>query len=283
MKKINRDSRKNIANDTLNILEQGYYVNAKGENISIEEMQAFAVENTQLYTPQSSNKVLNGFVAKQTDFETVFEVTDETTLEAVRRLIVEDGSSKSDVFCLNFASAKNPGGGFLGGSQAQEESIARSTGLYPCQLEASEYYEVNRQTKTAFYTDYMIYSPQVPILKDEAGKLLDKPLPVSILTAPAVNAGVVKQREPHRLDEVEEVMRRRIDKVLAIAAENNHAILVLGAWGCGVFRNDPNDMAKYFADTLIGDGRFKNQFEKIVFAIYGTNERFIRPFRELFE
>ncbi|MCP4113573.1 MAG: TIGR02452 family protein [Desulfobacteraceae bacterium] len=52
--------------------------------------------------------------------ETVIEVTTESTLEAAHRLIKEYNCNH--IACLNFASAKNPGGGFSSGSQAQEES-----------------------------------------------------------------------------------------------------------------------------------------------------------------
>lgn len=81
----------------------------------------------------------------------------------------------------------------------------------------------------------MIYSPNVPILKNEDGNNLEELISSAIITAPAVNAGVVKQREPERISEIEKVMKRRIRKVLAISLENGHTTIVLGAWGCGVF------------------------------------------------
>ena len=272
----NRSSRKNIAADTLRILEQGYYTTNSGQTQDISIDQAFAVANTKLYAPEDSDTLLQNIILEPYS-NTSFEVTKETTLDAVRRLISE---GYTNTLCLNFASAKNPGGGFLGGSQAQEESIARATGLYPTQLTASTYYETNRNTKSCFYTDYMIYSPAVPILKDENGKLLDDYIKAAIITAPAVNTGVVKDREPHRLDEIEIVMKRRIEKVLAIAHSQQHKAIVLGAWGCGVFRNDPKDIAAYFEDIL--KGKYANIFEKIVFAVYANNERFIQPFKERF-
>ena len=82
-----------------------------------------------------------------------------------------------------------------------------------------------------------------------------------IITAPAVNAGVVKRQEPEKVKEIEGVMKRRIRKVLAIALANNHKAIVLGAWGCGVFKNDAKEIAGYFK-TII-DTDFKNKFEKI--------------------
>lgn len=274
----NREKRKYIAEDTLKILEQGYFQTPNGQTISIKTAQASAVENTLIYTPEMSDDLLANRINQPLPQPTIIEVNGETTLNATRQLIAD---GYQEVVCLNFASAKNPGGGFLGGSQAQEESIARSTGLYNCQMKAWDYYEINRNTKSCIYTDHMIYSPYVPILKNEAGTNLADLTLTSIITAPAVNFGVVKRREPNRIPEVEVIMKRRIAKVLAIALAHGHQAIVLGAWGCGVFQNDPQDIAPWFKEVI--DTQFKDAFEKIVFAVYAKNERFIRPFLEAFE
>ena len=105
---------------------------------------------------------------------------------------------------------------------------------------------------------------------------MEKPILVSFLTAPAVNvskAGNMKGKG--RLDNsmVETIMRRRIAKVLQIAKEHGHECLVLGAWGCGVFGNDPKDVASWFSKELMSF-----QFRKIVFAINSSSIQFLRPF-----
>jgi uncharacterized protein (TIGR02452 family) len=127
----------------------------------------------------------------------------------------------------------------------------------------------------------MIYSPAVPIIKTDDGINVGRLLSAAIITAPAVNTGVVKHREPHRMNEIETVMKRRIAKVLAIALKHGHKTIVLGAWGCGVFQNDPDDIAQYFKEVI--DRQFKHDFERIVFAVFSKNERFIKPFLELFQ
>lgn len=275
---MGRSNRKNIATDTLQSLEQGYFNTPSGKVIDIKELQDFAVENTITYSPTMTDDLLQNRSSKALEAPTKIEVTNETSLNATRRLISE---GYTDVVCLNFASARNAGGGFLGGSQAQEESIARATGLYPCLMQAPDYYATNRKVKSCFYTDYMIYSPKVPILKDEEGNYLEELVAAAFITAPAVNTGVVKQREPQRLEEIEVVMKRRIEKVLTVALKHGHESIVLGAWGCGVFRNNPDDIARYFKEII--EGKFNRQFRKITFAIYANNERFINPFREAFE
>ncbi|MFK7905770.1 MAG: TIGR02452 family protein, partial [Chitinophagales bacterium] len=265
---MGRNNRKNIATDTLQALEQGYFNTSKGEQVQIKEIQTFAEQNTITYAPAMTDELLQNRSIKILETPTAIEVTNETSLNATRRLINE---GYTDVLCLNFASARNAGGGFLGGSQAQEESIARATGLYPCLMQAPDYYNTNRKVKSCFYTDYMIYSPKVPILKDEVGNYLAGLVTASFITAPAVNTGVVKQREALRLKEIEVVMKRRIGKVLAIALEHVHSSIVLGARGCGVFQNNPDDMARYFKEVI--EGGFNNQFRQITFAIYAKNER----------
>ncbi|HEY8505080.1 MAG TPA: TIGR02452 family protein, partial [Gemmataceae bacterium] len=188
------------------------------------------------------------------------------------------------VCCLNFASAKNPGGGFLGGSQAQEESLARATGLYACIARVAGYYAANRACGTALYTDHMIHSPAVPVFRGDDNELLPEPYLVSILTAPAVNAGALRRNEPHNLDRIAPVMSGRIEKLLSLALVHGHAALVLGAWGCGVFRNDPAAVAGWFAEHLTGDGRFRDVFDTVVFAVLDTSAdgEVIRPFADRF-
>ncbi|MEO1260431.1 MAG: TIGR02452 family protein [Bacteroidota bacterium] len=266
--------RKAIAADTLKIIKQGYFINPDGETISVKKEQTYAENNTRLYTPEGSDQLIKELqVRPYGGGKTAIIVNRETTMDAARQLIY---AGARHVLCLNFASAKNPGGGFLGGAQAQEESIARATGLYPCLLRARTYYEVHRKMKSCMYTDHMIYSPAVPIFKDENGANLHRLDCTAVITSPAVNAGVVLQREPENIARIEPTMRRRIEKVLAIALANDHRIIVLGAWGCGVFRNNPDDMARYFRGVI--DAKFDNAFEKIVFAIYARNDRFVTPF-----
>jgi uncharacterized protein (TIGR02452 family) len=165
---------------------------------------------------------------------------------------------------LNFASARHPGGGFLSGARAQEESLARSSGLYASLIRMREMYDYNRGRATCLYSDYMIFSPRVPVFRDENWTLLETPFPASFITAPAVNAGAVHS---HERVQIEPIMRRRTEKVLRLAYRERQRTLVLGAWGCGVFRNDPAMVADHFAGLLRPGGLFHNVFERVVFAV----------------
>lgn len=240
----------------------------------------FAEDNSVLYKPEDFDKLIKELrqkLASNNKNKTAFEVTGETTMMAMQRL--SNGNQK--VVALNFASAKNPGGGFLSGSQAQEESLARSSGLYNCLTRCSMMYTINRKNTSSLYTDYMIYSPDVPFFKDDDGQLLDEAYLCSILTVPAVNAGAVMQNEPDRVDEVNDVMYKRTEKLLTIAATRNYETLILGAWGCGVFRNDPEMVAECFYQHLVKNPLFAGVFKKVVFAVLDNyeNQPILTPFK----
>ncbi|MGV2883158.1 TIGR02452 family protein [Paenibacillus taichungensis] len=266
-----RSKRSQIAHQTLAILEEGEYVNGYDRRVQIGMDLQRAIRDSVLYRPTElialREKRSKEMVQLQPSAEASavrIEVTSETTLAAASRLSVDEG--RKDVVCLNFASAKNPGGGFLGGSQAQEESLARATGLYPCVAQMNEMYDYNRKQRSCLYSDYMIYSPAVPVIRDDEDRLLDKYYLTSFITAPAVNAGVVREREGADDQQIESVMKGRIRYILDVAALHGHRTIVLGAYGCGVFRNDPADVAKYFHDVLVEEN-FRHSFERIVFAV----------------
>lgn len=260
---MSRQKRAQVAQQTVEILDRGTYTSADGREVSLVDSLAAARSSTRLYTPDQLQSLVEELPAAEG--ETTFSVANETTLAAARRFAEAD--PQQDVLCLNFASAKNPGGGFLGGSQAQEESLARASGLYACIDPVREYYETNRGYGSSIYTDHMIYSPRVPVFRDDDDELLARPYLATMLTAPAVNAGAVQKNEPDRVRLIEPTMLRRIEQVLAVARAHGHNTLVLGAWGCGVFRNDPASVARWFAQQLRENTRFQNAFRHVHFAV----------------
>jgi uncharacterized protein (TIGR02452 family) len=270
-------SRKEIARQTLLVIEKGSYLNNLGETVSIKYETDSAVKNSKIFRTEDFPEK---FELTKTEGETRFEVTDETTLEAAKRICKENEAANP--FVLNFASAKNPGGGFLGGAQAQEESLARSSALYPCLSANFEMYEYNRRGNSCLYSDWMIYSPRVPVFRNDDGSLVQKPYLVSFLTSPAVNAGVVRQKEPQNIQLIEPVNKERARKLLWIANRENHQTLILGAWGCGVFQNDPAMIARIFKDLLTDE--FENCFARVIMAIYDrtSTKKVYNAFTEVF-
>lgn len=262
-----KQNRIDIANNTLQILDKGNY-QFKGNTVDIAGDVEASVMNARLYSPESLDRLLREANMEKSN-STNFIVENETTLDAAKKRI--DGSEKWGV--LNFASAKNPGGGFMNGAQSQEESIARSSSLYPTIDQFQEMYAFNRSRRTYLYSDYMLYSPGVVVFKNDEGTLLENPYLIDVLTSPAVNVGAILNNKPEEMEQVEEVMLKRIDKMLALFVHHGCANLILGAWGCGVFRNNPTDMAHYFEQYLKNGGKYEGVFNTVVFAVLDRNDR----------
>lgn len=265
-------SLKRVASENLAFCEAGGYVAPSGRAVDLRAAVERAVSGTVLYAPGE----LDLFTATKSVDDTRVEVTGETTGEAGRRLVVAEGVN--DVVALNFASARNPGGGFLRGAKSQEEDLARASALYPCVVTQWAYYAANREERSFAYTDHVIYSPGVPFFRDERWALIEEPWRMSVVTAPAPNAGeALRHGEGERV--VREALRRRAGVVLKVMAAQGHRTAVLGAWGCGVFRNDPREVAEAFAGWLRGE--MAGVFERVVFAVYERGGA--GPNREAFE
>jgi len=242
---------RDLARDTVQILEAGSYRTLRGGSVDLADRMRAAIVGTRLYQPTEPLAT-----PPSTGAALTVSVTGESTLAASRRL-ARDG----DVAALVFASAKNPGGGFRTGAQAQEESLARASALYRCLTAAPQFYTFHRSRSDNLYSDRVIYSPGVPVFRDDDGHLLQTPYDVSFLTAAAPNRGAVPRS---RAGQVAAILAVRARRVLAVAAAHGHRCLVLGAWGCGVFRNDPAIVADVFAEALVDSAGW---FDRVVFAV----------------
>lgn len=254
------------------IAREGSYVAPSGKQVDVRAAVSACVAGTVDHPPGEAIPL-----EPPAPFTTAVRVVDGTSLASAHRL----AHGGHDVLVLNFASAKNPGGGFLNGAVAQEESLARSSALHASIAPSAMY--AQHVPGDGLYTDWMIWSPRVPVFRDDVtGALLEEPYLASFLTAAAPNATVVKEHQPTRAAELPVVLRRRIVRALAIAALHGHARLVLGAWGCGVFGNDPELVADLFKEELAL--RFDGVFDEVVFAIYDRtpDRRTIAPFEARF-
>ena len=168
-----------LAAEVLEVLENGRYF-ANGSQIEIRALQEPAVSGTRLYDPEQLDNLRKESESGATA-PVPIEMVDGTTQVVARQMTKECDA----VAILNFASARNPGGGFLRGAKAQEEDLCRCSGLYPCLLKCPEYYNVNRSQTSMLYTDYAIYSPNVPFFKTRGtGDYLVEPFIASVMTAP---------------------------------------------------------------------------------------------------
>lgn len=251
-----------IAQDTLAAIEAGKYTTPNGRVLSIGSAVSKSIKGSLLYDPDWSVEI-----PEYTNPSPSIEVTKESSLEAAFRL------KDLDPCLLNFASAKNPGGGFLRGTASQEESIARSSALYCTLMEHPKFYAANKTASTdiGLYQDYAIYSPRVPVIRDDHGFWLEEPYVVSVLTSPAPNRRAIldKYEATDRLEGlIKNTCQSRIIQILSIMAAHGHRTIILGAWGCGVFGNDPVVVAGVFKEALKQNPFFDN----ITFPIYDRED-----------
>ena len=261
--------------ETLQILDGGGYQAPSGLWVTVQEAIVRAKAATQTYPPEWEASLT--MQAQQSQQATLISVTNESTLAAAHRLV----AAGHHPVALNFASARHPGGGFLSGALAQEESLARSSALYAC-LAGNPMYAWHASHRDPFYTDYAIYSPDVPVFRNEHGALLEAPYLCAFITCPAVNASVALDRNPSCGPSIRAAMAQRIERVFAIAAAQNSTHIILGAWGCGVFGNDPREIATLFHAALAGP--YQQTFAQVIFAIldWSPERRFIGPFEQIF-
>ncbi len=304
--------RKEIARETLDIMEKGYY-ETQGKRIEIGALQEKSVKESFLLTPKQGRALLERYDTPCAEHggpapspKTTVYVWNCSTVDAILKLSgaltqniscrgktaniqnnvpnrnqSADSQGNSLIAVLNFASAKNPGGGFINGAMAQEESIAASSCLYKTLLAHEEYYRNNRVCNTMMYTNYAIYSPDVVFFRDGAFRLLEEPVTASVLTLPAVNMGQVLLKGEN-VTLAKQAMRERMKLALAIFASQKCPHLILGAYGCGVFRNDPKEVAAWWRQLL--EENFPDAFQTIIFAVLdkSASQSCIAPFHDIF-
>ena len=215
---------------------------------------------------------------KSTDAKVI--VSGKRSLEAA-----ECYAKQSKKVCvLNFASATNPGGGVVNGSSAQEECLCRCTTLYPCLKEESlwrDFYAPHRKAANPLYNNDCIYTPDVCVFKSDTN--FPEPLPqnewwnVNVITcaAPNLRERPSNAMNPHAGDkaakvtpaELEKLLTSRIQRIFEVAVANGNEVMILGAFGCGAFRNPPEIVAKVFKSVM---QNYTKYFDVIEYAVYHT-------------
>lgn len=206
-------------------------------------------------------------------------VTAERTFECAERLHKEYPDSRIAVH--NFASATNPGGGVKSGSGAQEECLCRCSTLYSCISKKElfgKFYGMHRERKNLRYTDTCIYTPGITVFKSDTAFPVTRPesdwFKTDVITCAAPNL----RKKPYNKmnpgsaipikvsdDELLDIHRQRGKQILGVAAANNADVLVLGAFGCGAFQNNPRIVAQAYKEIL---PKFKGYFKDVCFAVY---------------
>ncbi len=185
-------------------------------------------------------------------------VDDINTVEAIAKYM--DGHTA----VLNFASYKEPGGKFLEGSMAQEESLCHSSFLYNVLAQCQGYYQWNNEHKNrGLYKNRALYSPNVRFFHGENTYVAD------VITCAAPNLSTARKYCDVSPQENTAALNSRIQFLLDIAEREKVDTLILGAWGCGVFGQDPEEVAQIFKNNLP-----ERNIKKVIFAIPAGNNNF---------
>ena len=211
-----------------------------------------SVANSVIYNPGSIN-----YITEKTPRAMEVSLVNEGSVDTIMRLAHHDNMA-----VLNFASYTHPGGQFLNGSSAQEESLCHESTLYNVLSEFHQYYSDNHNTRNNFmYTNRAIYSPDIIFMRDGWA------IPCGVITCASPNiAGnrkICQMKVSNSENEI--VLRDRCEFILSIAKDQNVKTLILGAFGCGVFGQNPETVATYFCELLTGE--YQNCFDYVVFAI----------------
>ncbi len=234
-----------------------------------------SIEGTKLYIPEDYPEINKSF----SENNCKITITKERTFEASKKLHALYPECRIGV--LNFASATRAGGGVTRGSSAQEESLCRCSTLYPC-LNTKElsykFYQMHKNKKDLRYTDTCIYTPEIVVIKSDTAFPETVPqkewFKVDVLTCAAPNLRLKPYNrmnpgcaEPIRISDKEllEIHKKRGLHILNIAVSNNIDVLVLGAFGCGAFQNNPNVVANAYREII---PEYKKYFREIRFAVY---------------
>ena len=227
---------------------------------------------------------------KYYDDPAIVKVTNRDTLAAAKEYAnIIKNANEGFVGVLNFASSTNPGGGVTKGSTAQEECLCRCSNLYLTLYQEKcirEYYNVNKKYMSNIGSDAIIYSRNIYVFKDKNYNMLpvEDRFYVDVLTCAAPNLRE-NPRNQYNTDAYEEKLTitdeelynihvKRARNILNVAIKNEDDYLILGAFGCGAFRNNPEIVAKAYKDVLqdymycfkvidfaIIDGKYSNNYE----------------------
>lgn len=273
---MTREDRAAIAKETMAITKQGFYINEKGKRVDLVAPGPRSIYAVDLYPPEKLQSIMDdddGFFSQSFCMPSShsFYLVDADSFEAV---------SFENTLVMNFANAHHPGGGFLHGASAQEESLCRTSTLYASigSKKASAMYQYNNDLRSPVDSDYMTISPNVLVFRDRACHLLDEPFHVAVATLAVPNKNGAAATVPQI--ELDNVMKHRLRRFLYAAARQQYRHLVLGAWGCGAFGHNPNRVATYFYE-LFFDEHLEEFFETVIFAVLGGGENY-HAFRRVF-
>ncbi|MCQ2360391.1 MAG: TIGR02452 family protein [Paludibacteraceae bacterium] len=283
-----RAMRISVFNDTVECCSRGSYINKFGDTVTFPVTDGSA-DGTQFYTNKNACVI--------SDIPTLTQGTEVSVINIdcliAAKYLLDNGYKPA---VLNMASRHNPGGGVINGSGAQEENLCRRTTLHRSIFPYGEFgAKYGLGSTTARYpmdhTHGGIYTPEVWVIKDEEDKryqYLDTPYKISVITVAGVNNPDLDDNGLFT-PQIAEAIRCKIRTIMRLGLKNGNDSLVLGALGCGAFRNPPEQVAVLFKEVF-NEPEFKNKYRRIIFAILDDHNAHqahnphgnFKPFKEVF-
>lgn len=207
-----------------------------------------------------------------------------TVEENLTLLSARKAAKSNKTAVLNFANPIEPGGGVTRGANAQEEYLCRASTLYNClvNLQNAGFYDYHRAlikdgeiNKLFLASDKVLYTPNVVVFKEDSGYTPGRNMPFTqVYTENWFKIDILTCSAPYFCDEsfllkeqdLKELFERRIKNIFEVAIEQEVEVLILGAFGCGVFCNPPELVANVFKKAL-SESRYSGAFKEVVFSI----------------
>ena len=258
-----RNMRADVFKHTVFLLQQGYYYNQKQSKVSFPDSKIM-ISGTRFY-----DKPETTFHIPTINSNTIIKVENVDCLLAAEKLLKEGYHPA----VLNMASRQNPGGGVQTGAGAQEENLFRRTNLFQSLFQFVPYAEKYgvRKSRLQYPLDKNfggIYTPDAIVFRgteQDGYPLLDTPYRMSFIAVAGINRPTLESPERISSDLVEPV-KNKIRTIFRIGLLHGHDSLVLGALGCGAFRNPPSHIAHLFHEVM-EEPEFKNKYRLLLFAI----------------
>ena len=258
-----RNMRADVFKHTVFLVQQGHYNAGNGQKIAFPNSESL-ITNTRFY---STPKAVYHLPALKE--ETIVQVENLDCLLAAENLLKEGYYPA----VLNLASRQNPGGGVQTGAGAQEENLFRRTNLFQSLFQFVPYAEKFGVRKSRFQypldRNYGgIYTPDATVFRgteQDGYPLLETPYQMSFIAVAGINRPALAS--PERITpELVEPVKNKMRTIFRIGLLHHHDSLVLGALGCGAFRNPPAHIARLFHEVM-EEEEFKNKYKLLVFAI----------------
>ncbi len=273
-----------VFRETIQVIKEGKYISAKGVEVIVRDTEPLLY--SRFYVHEFN---VNDIPAH--DEPTIVEVVNDDSIYAGQRL-KDEGYNP---IVLNFANQSHAGGGVESGCRAQEEDLCRRSTLFRSLIQftpVAARYGVKRSRYQYPMGDEFggIYSPWVKVFRDGASgdyAFLDNYFHLAFVSVAAINRPRLEGNRIAR--SLVPIVKNKIRTILRIGLKYGHNAIVLGAFGCGAFKNPPQHMAELFKEVLAED-EFRNKYNKVVFAILENHHNHeghnpngnLEPFKQVF-